>query len=83
MFYTYVLKSQKDGKLYIGSTGDLEKRIKAHNSGKVRSTKGRRPLILIYNESFLTKTEARKRENFFKSGVGRKELKEKLDEMEG
>jgi putative endonuclease len=78
-----VLKSQKDGKLYIGSTGDLEKRIKAHNSGKVRSTKGRRPLILIYNESFLTKTEARKRENFFKSGVGRKELKEKLDEMEG
>ena len=83
MFYTYVLRSQKDGKLYIGSTGDLEKRIKAHNSGKVRSTKGRRPLKLIYYESYLTKTEVRKRENFYKSGAGRKELKEKLEKMEG
>jgi len=83
MFYIYVLKSRKDGNLYIGSSGDLETRIKAHNSGKVRSTKGRRPLILVYYESFLTKTEARGRERFYKSGAGRRVLKEKLEEMEG
>jgi putative endonuclease len=69
--------------LYIGSSGDLETRIKAHNSGKVRSTKGRRPLILVYYESFLTKTEARGREHFYKSRAGRRVLKEKLEEMEG
>ena len=83
MFYIYVLKSQKDGNLYIGSSGDLKTRVKAHNSGKVRSTKGRKPLVLVYYESYLTKTEARGKENFYKSGVGRRLLKEKLEKMEG
>ncbi|MEO5644116.1 MAG: GIY-YIG nuclease family protein [Bacteroidia bacterium] len=36
MYYTYILKSQKDARFYYGSTGSLEIRIKAHNSGKVR-----------------------------------------------
>jgi putative endonuclease len=83
MFYTYVLKSLKDGNLYIGSSEYLEKRIKAHNSGKVRSTKGRRPLKLVYYESYATKTEARKRENFYKSGTGRRLLRAKFEKMEG
>jgi len=29
MFYTYVLQSKKDGKIYTGSTCDLRKRFKA------------------------------------------------------
>jgi len=70
MFYAYILKSLKDDKYYYGSTSDLDKRLKYHNSGKVRSTKNRQPLILIYSESFETKTLAIKREMFFKSKAG-------------
>lgn len=66
MSYTYVLKSQKDKKLYIGSTVDLMKRIKQHNRGYVKSTKNRRPLILIYKESFNNIRQARCREKLFK-----------------
>ena len=67
MFYTYILISEKDGKYYYGSCSDLELRLKQHNAGKVRSTKGRRPLRIHYSEEFLTKLEAVRRELFFKS----------------
>ena len=80
MHYTYVLKSEIHGKQYIGSTVNIGKRIKEHNEGKVRSTKAYRPYRLIYVEKFQTATEARKRENFLKSGVGRKILKEIVSE---
>lgn len=66
MFYTYVLKSLKDGKLYIGSTSNLEKRIKEHNGGKSVSTRNRKPFILIYYEQHRTLSEARFREYKFK-----------------
>lgn len=74
MYYTYVLISKKDDKRYIGSTANLEARLKKHNAGSVRSTKYRRPLELIYYEEFETKVEAEKREKFFKSKVGFFEL---------
>ena len=74
-FYAYILKSAKDEKYYYGSTSDLEKRILYHNSGKVKSTKHRRPLRLIYFEEFEFKSEAVKRENFFKSIDGYNWLK--------
>ena len=64
--YTYVLKSLKDNKLYIGSTTDLDRRVDEHNSGKNKSTKYRRPFILVYSERFDTITEARFREKVFK-----------------
>ena len=63
---TYVLKSLKDNKLYIGSTNDLDRRIKEHNSGKNKSTKNRRPFELVYKEEFNSTTEARIREKLFK-----------------
>ncbi len=75
MFYTYVLRSQKDGKLYVGYTANLDSRLKYHNSGKVRSTKNRRPFELAYQEKFGNKTEARKRELFFKTASGRRYLR--------
>jgi putative endonuclease len=77
LFYTYFLKSLKDYKYYYGSTEDLHSRIKYHNSGKVRSTKNRRPLVIHYFEEFGTKTDAIKRETFFKSKSGYFWLKEK------
>lgn len=53
MFYTYVLRSKKDNKLYIGFTPDLKSRVEKHNKGLVVSTKKRRPLELVYYEACL------------------------------
>lgn len=62
MNYTYILKC-KDGSLYTGWTNNLEKRIKDHNAGKgAKYTKSRRPVELVYYETFDTKEEAMKRE---------------------
>ena len=82
-YYTYVLRSQKDQNLYVGMTNDLDRRVRSHNSGRVRSTKGRRPLILIYHEVYETKSEARRRELFLKTGKGREFLYNTFKVMEG
>ncbi len=75
MHYVYVLRSIKNQRRYVGSTGLLpEERCREHNAGASRWTKGNRPFVLMYQESYSTNTEARKRENFLKSGVGRKFL---------
>jgi putative endonuclease len=78
MFYTYVLISKKDNKIYIGWTIDLKKRIIKHNSGLVESTKVRRPLKLIYYEACLNKKSAIEREKSLKTGFGRAYLKKRL-----
>ncbi len=70
--------SQKDGRLYKGQTSDLNERVKQHNSGKTKSTKGFMPWELIYFEKFKTREEAVFREKYFKSGIGREFLKKKL-----
>ncbi len=80
VYYTYVLISESDQQLYIGSTPDLKARITKHNSGYVRSTKDRRPLKLIYYEAYLSSTDARKRELFLKGGRGHNELKIQLEQ---
>ena len=77
MYYAYVLKSSKDGKYYYGHTADLNSRLNEHNKGKVRATKGRRRLIVHYYETLETKSEAVKRELFFKSIDGYIFLKQK------
>ncbi|MDP2683927.1 MAG: GIY-YIG nuclease family protein [bacterium] len=77
-YYTYVLESTKDEKLYIGWINNLEKRFEDHNSEKVNSTKWRSPLNLIYFEACLSKDMAIKREKYFKTGFGRRFLKNRL-----
>ncbi|MFZ9981924.1 MAG: GIY-YIG nuclease family protein [Cyclobacteriaceae bacterium] len=77
MFYVYILQSEKTRTFYYGHTSDLDNRLKKHNEGKVKYTKSRRPWILIYSESFVTKSEAYKRELFFKSIEGYNFLKSK------
>lgn len=74
-YYTYVLKSLKDDKFYIGWTNNLVKRFSDHNKGLVLSTKSRIPLRLIYYEACLSKEGAIKREKVLKTGFGRKYLK--------
>lgn len=62
MNYTYLLECA-DGSLYCGWTNDLEKRVAAHNAGKgAKYTKTRRPVHLVYYETFDTKSEALQRE---------------------
>ena len=80
MYYVYILLSEKDGKLYIGSTPDLKKRIEKHNNGYVLATKHRRPLKLIYCESYLSPRDAKRREVFLKGGKGHEELKIQLQD---
>lgn len=78
MFYTYVLKSIVDGKLYVGFSNDLKRRFLDHNEGKVLSTETRRPFEIVYYEACLSKEKAIKREKYFKTGFGRKFLKDRI-----
>ncbi|MBD3311567.1 MAG: GIY-YIG nuclease family protein [Candidatus Magasanikbacteria bacterium] len=66
MFYVYILKSKKDSKFYIGFTSNLRLRLKNHIDGKVKSTKYRRPLELIYYESYIVEELAKEREKKLK-----------------
>ncbi|KKR70801.1 MAG: GIY-YIG nuclease superfamily protein [Candidatus Nomurabacteria bacterium GW2011_GWB1_40_7] len=77
-YYTYILKSKKDGKIYTGYTQDLRKRLDQHNKGLSTYTKGRGPFILIYYEACLLESKARSRELYLKSGMGKRYLKNRL-----
>ncbi|QQG46235.1 MAG: GIY-YIG nuclease family protein [Candidatus Niyogibacteria bacterium] len=71
-FYTYVLRSDKDGDNYIGYSHDLKKRSEEHKKGLVPATKHRRPLKLIYYEACLNKEDAQQRERYLKTTRGRR-----------
>lgn len=77
MFYVYVLNNLQ-GLLYKGVTENLEERVKEHNNNTTRWTGKREPWKLVYFEEYGDKTEAYRRERFFKSGKGREYLKTKL-----
>lgn len=80
MHYVYVLQSEIDNKYYIGQTNNLERRFEEHCLGKVLSTKGRRPLRLIFFEAFLNLKDALRREGYFKTTAGKRALKIMLRE---
>ncbi len=62
MYWVYILLCS-DGSFYTGSTNDVEKRLKTHFAGKgAKYTKSHKPVKLVYQESFDTKSEALKRE---------------------
>ena len=62
MYYFYILKSVKDNELYFGHTEDLKNRFSQHNSGKVLSTRLKKPLILVYYEVYHSQSDAKHRE---------------------
>jgi putative endonuclease len=76
VYFVYILRSEKDGKRYIGMTSNIERRLSEHNTGRVKSTKNRQPLVLVKLEQYETKVEAEKREKFLKTGSGRNWMKE-------
>jgi len=78
MYTTYVLRSLKNGRLYVGSTNNLDRRLYEHNSGQSAYTRSTRPFVLVYFEEFETRIEAVRRELELKTGQGRQWLKEKI-----
>ena len=75
MYYVYVLVSEKDKQLYIGSTPNLRRRLAEHAAGRSQSTAPRRPFTLVYYESYLASDDALHREWALKRrGQARKHL---------
>jgi putative endonuclease len=78
MYYVYVLLSEKDKNFYTGFSENIKQRLDEHNAGKNVSTKLRRPFMLIYCEGHTSKSDALRRENYFKSSKGKTTLKQIL-----
>ncbi len=76
-YCVYILRSLKNNDTYVGSTENLERRIKLHNCGKVKSTKGYRPWQLLEYREFNSRTEAVKHERFLKTHQQKEILKRK------
>lgn len=69
----YLIKSLKQKNwIYAGSTEDIKERLRKHNAGGVRSTRSRRPFVLIYKEEHATIEAARKREREIKKSRHKK-----------
>jgi len=79
MYYVYILKSESREEIYIGSTSNLNRRIKEHNEGKEISTKRYAPWFLYYYEAYLMEKSARLREKRLKyNGNAIRELKKRV-----
>jgi len=76
MHYVYALLDLIIGKIYIGRTGDLRKRLKQHQQGKTWSTSRMGNLELIFYEAFKSKQDSIRRERYFKTSKGRSSLRQ-------
>ena len=79
--FVYVLRSEKDGRFYVGMTANVERRLAEHNAGRAKSTKGYCPWKLFFFESFENRIEARKREKYLKTGYGKQWIKSKYKKV--
>ncbi|UCE65644.1 MAG: GIY-YIG nuclease family protein [Candidatus Zixiibacteriota bacterium] len=78
-FYLYVLKSKINERFYIGTTADLDDRVKRHNEGRSKSTKSGRPWEVVYTEEFDNRPEALARERQLKKWKSRKRIEELIN----
>lgn len=83
MYYVYVLRSFEDKKFYIGYTADIERRITEHLRGQTHSTARFNNPVLIFYEVFLSKEDALRREQYFKTTKGKKTLRLMLRDSSG
>ncbi|WP_087940329.1 GIY-YIG nuclease family protein [Algoriphagus faecimaris] len=73
MYFVYILFSSKTNKYYVGSTDNLESRLKHHNAGSTPSTKPGAPYWeMKYSEILADRTLALKRELEIKKKKSRK-----------
>ena len=84
-YYVYVIENDQDLSWYIGFTSNFKNRIKEHNAGKSPYTSRKSgKWRIIYAECYLSKKDALGREEFLKSGSGRRFLKNQLrDYLQG
>ncbi|MDP1709676.1 MAG: GIY-YIG nuclease family protein [Candidatus Komeilibacteria bacterium] len=75
MYYVYVNRCLRDGRLYVGRTDDLKRRYKEHQEGKVWTTKRMLPIKLIFYEAFYSKKDTIRREKYLKTSKGKSSLK--------
>lgn len=76
MYYVYLLKSLQNDKVYVGFTSkETKRRLDEHNIGSNAWTSQNGPFELIYYESYYCEKDARNRELFLKSGIGKKLVK--------
>ncbi|MBT8255321.1 MAG: GIY-YIG nuclease family protein [Bacteroidia bacterium] len=78
MYFVYVLFSEDFGRSYIGISANVKNRLRAHNSGKVKSTKAFVPWLVKHHEKFDSRKQARQREKYLKSAAGRRWRKNNL-----
>ncbi|MEQ6124975.1 GIY-YIG nuclease family protein [Pseudotenacibaculum sp. MALMAid0570] len=76
MFYVYAISSLNRNYIYVGLTSDLKSRITRHNNGYERTTRPYKPFVLLFSEEMNTRIEAREREKYWKSGVGKEKLRQ-------
>lgn len=79
MYYFYILRSLKNGKLYLGQTKNLKERIKSHNSGENTATKPYVPYGLIYYTAFINEKDCLNCEKYFKTTSGWKRIHKMLE----
>ncbi|HEY9582709.1 MAG TPA: GIY-YIG nuclease family protein [Candidatus Paceibacterota bacterium] len=70
MHYVYIIKSQKDYSVYVGSTSDLKRRIVDHNAGRSNYSSTKRPYVLVWYCAFPNKQKAVRFELYLKHGSG-------------
>lgn len=76
MFWVYALSSLERNYIYVGMTQDVDKRLERHNRGYEKTTKPFAPFQLLYKEVHPDRATAREREKYWKSGVGKEQLKQ-------
>jgi len=77
--FVYVIESLIDKTWYTGIALNIDNRLKEHNLGKNRFTKGHRPWKIIYSEIHNNWQEARNREKYLKSAAGKRWLEKELN----
>ena len=79
-FVTYILINESHTRTYVGQTGDFPSRFAKHNSGEVYSTRLFGPWIVLHKEEYTTRSEAMRREKWFKTRSGRKTIERFIQE---
>jgi len=82
-FYVYILCSETTNQIYIGQTNNLKKRLYEHNNpdyhGTLHTKRRKGPWKVAHHETYSTRQEAMAKEKWLKSGVGRRWIKNLLD----
>jgi len=80
MTYIYILLLNNKN-FYTGVTDDLKRRIQEHATGKVISTRNKRPIKLIHYEAYLLKDDAMRREKYLKTTYGKRDIGRQLSSI--